>query len=474
MKKFLSVLLSAVMAAALLGGCGSADQKQASPTVEEPSAESSTTAEAAPAPEKAETASGEKKQISLWFWSAPVDQQVLLKQIIEDDINAVQDDYVLNIEFHAGNDQNIATALAANSGPDIVFTSGPSYVTNYASAGKLENLDRYAEKYGWNDRLLEPIYNLGTYKGSLYGLSNSLMIMGVFYNKKVLADNGWEVPKTIEEMETIMKAAQEKGLYGSVTGNKGWKPVNDNYSSLFLNYIAGPEKVYECLKGETKWNNPDMVEALNKSAEWYQNGWLGGDNYTDLNFDESVQLLSMGMAPFFVGPSNVFQWAPKYFRGLTEDDFGFFPFPATNDKVNYPTYTLGVTSCLSINAFSPYKDECAEILDKIMTNEFMVKLTKEWPGYWAIPLKQYDIPADTMTGISAVFCDVMIDTLKAIDEGNYGYYTMSFCPPATDVALQDIDGVWLGTMSAEEVLDRTDAEFEKELANGLVVPLPER
>ena len=79
-----------------------------------------------------------------------------------------------------------------------------------------------------------------------------------------------------------------------------------------------------------------------------------------------------------------------------------------------------------------------------------------------------------MTGISAVFCDVMIDTLKAIEEGNYGYYTTSFCPPATDVALQDIDGVWLGTMNAEEVLDRTDGEFEKELANGLVVPLPER
>ena len=173
MKKCLSVLLSAVMAASLLGGCGSADQKPTSPAAAESTAEGSTTAEAAPAPEKAETAPGEKKQISLWFWSAPADQQVLLKQIIEDDINAVQDDYVLNIEFHAGNDQNIATALAANSGPDIVFTSGPSYVTNYASAGKLENLDRYAEKYGWNDRLLEPIYNLGTYEGSLYGLSNS-------------------------------------------------------------------------------------------------------------------------------------------------------------------------------------------------------------------------------------------------------------------------------------------------------------
>lgn len=90
------------MAASLLGGCGSADQKQTLPAATESSAEGSTTAEAAPAPEKAATAPGEKKQISLWFWSAPADQQVLLKQIIEDDINAVQDDYVLNIEFHAG------------------------------------------------------------------------------------------------------------------------------------------------------------------------------------------------------------------------------------------------------------------------------------------------------------------------------------------------------------------------------------
>ncbi len=68
-----------------------------------------------------------------------------------------------------------------------------------------------------------------------------------------------------------------------------------------------------------------MVEALNKSAEWYQNGWLGGDNYTDLNFDESVQLLSMGMALFLFGPSNVAPVGTKVFPGLTEDDLVFSP-----------------------------------------------------------------------------------------------------------------------------------------------------
>lgn len=419
------------------------------------------------------SASEEKKQISMWFWAAPADQQVVLKNALEEKINGMQDDYELHIEFRAGVDANISTALAAGEGPDIVYTSGPSYVTSFVEAGKLENLDRYSEKYGWKDRLIESVYNSGTVDGSLYGLGNSLMTMGVFYNKKVLEENGWEVPKTIEEMETIMAAAKEKGLYGSVTGNKGWKPVNANYSSLFLNHIAGAHKVYECLEGEDKWNNPDMIAAINKSTEWYQEGYLGGDNYNDLNFDESVQLLSMKQSPFFIGPSNVFQWAPKYFRGLTENDLGFIPFPATNDKVGYPMYVVGVTACLSINANTPYKDECAEILDYIMTKDFMIEMTQGWPGYWAIPLKEYDIPVDEFTGVANVFSMAMVDVVDAINNGNFGFYTSSFFPPATDVALQDIDSVWLGVITAEELLDKVDTEFKKEQEKGLVVPIPE-
>lgn len=404
----------------------------------------------------------------MWFWVPPVEHQVLMNEYFIDGVNESQDRFTLNVEYKSGNGQAIATALAANTGPDVVCTSGPAFVTNYSSNGKLENLDGYSEKYGWKDRMIEPIYNLTTYQDSLYGVSNSLMIMGVFYNKKVMAEHGWEVPTTIEEMEAIMEEAKAKGLYASVTGNKGYKPVNANYASLFLNHIAGPDIIKKCINGEESWNNPLMVEALNKSAEWYQKGYLGGDNYSDLNFNEAVQLLAMGMSPFFIGPSNVFQWTPQYFLGLTADDLGFFPFPATNDRVDYPTYTLGVTYCFSINAASQYKDEAAEVIDFALTNDFMVNMTKDWPGYWAVPIKEYDIPADTMTGISELFCDVITDVRQSIDQGKYGYYTTSYFPPATDTAMQDIDTVWLGEMTAEQLLDRVDAEFEKEQAAGMV------
>lgn len=474
MRKLLSIAMSLCLLLSVFSGCGS----NAGSTQESTSNASSnigSTQESQPSqPAQPTTQSGDKKQITLWFWSAAPNLQAIMRSGLVERVNSRQDDYELVVTFNDGNDRNIATALAANGGPDIIFTSGPTIASGYAAAGKMENMNAYSEKYGWKDRILEPVYNLGTYKGDLYAVCTSLMVMGVFYNKKVLAENGWELPKTIEEMEKIMEEAKAKGLYGNLGGNKGWKPVNANYYSLFFNHIAGPDAVYKCLTGEQKWNNPDMVAALDKSAEWYKKGYLSGENYYDLNFDESVQLLSMGRAPFFVGPSNIFQWAPNYFRGLTTDDFGFMPFPSTNDKVDYPTYTLGVTGCLSINAYSQYKDECAEILDIIMTNEFMVDMTKDWPGYWAVPLKEYDIPADTMTGVSAAFCDMLPGVLDAINNGEYGYYGMSFFPPATDTALQDVDTIWMGTASAADVLNKADAEYEKDLQSGMVATIPKR
>ena len=60
----------------------------------------------------------------------------------------------------------------------------------------------------------------------------------MFYNKSMLEENGWSVPKNLKQVESIMKAAQAKGFYASVTGNKGWKPVNENYSSIFINNMV--------------------------------------------------------------------------------------------------------------------------------------------------------------------------------------------------------------------------------------------
>lgn len=417
----------------------------------------------------------EREQITMWFWGAEPYAQEAMNELLVVPYNESQDQYELVVEFRPTVDADMQTALAANEGPDIVYGSGPSFVMPLVEAGKLEPLDAYAQEYGWADRILTPMYEAGTVNGTLYSLANGLSTMGVFYNKKVLSDNGWEVPATIEELEAIMDQAMEKGLYASVTGNKGWQPVNENYASLFLTHVAGPETMYKVLTGEESWENENVIAAIAKSKEWWDKGYLAGSDYPNLNFSESLALLAAEQSPFFIGPSIAYQWAASYFVDDLAENLGFIPFPAT-EQVPDTTYTLGVACTLSINANATqeHKDEAAKIIDMMMTAEFMQDMTAAWPGYWGTPLKDLSaVDTSEMSYLSKEFVTVVQNIAEAVNNGNFGYYDNVFFPGATQTRIVNIDEVWYDTTTVEDYVASIQAEFEVELEKGLVPPIPE-
>ena len=416
----------------------------------------------------------DREQITMWFWGAPPEHQETMGIVLVDAFNESQDEYELTVEFRNTVDNDIAVALAAGSGPDIVYGSGPSFVAPYAAAGQLASMEPYAEEYGWRERILAPIYESGTVNGELFALPNSLNTLGIFYNKRVLEENGWEPPTTIDELEQIMQEAIDLGLYASVTGNKGWRPVNENYTSLFLTHMAGPNAVYDALTGEIPWTSDEIVAAMERSAEWYQSGFLAGEDYVNLNFNDSVQLLAAGESPFFVGPTLVFQFATQFFNeeAGNVDDLGFIPFPSIGD-LPYPLYTLGTTASLSINGNSEHPDAAAAVIDLMMTQEFLVNMTARWPGYWGVPVSELDVDPEEFEGLSREYLIAIQDMIGAVNEGNFGYFSATFFPPATQTEFINIDTVWLDTATASEFLERVDEIFQEELEGQLVPPIPQ-
>jgi len=203
-----------------------------------------------------------RQKISMWFWGASPAYQQALQDNLVIPFNRSQRQYELQIEYRVSVDNDVRVAAIAGQGPDLIFTSGPTNVMPLAKAGKLEPLDAYDRKYGWSERMLPGLLNTCRQAGHLYCLPPCLAAIGMFYNKAVLAENGWSVPHTGKEVETIMRAAQAKGMYGSVTGNAGWQPVNENYVSIFLNQIAGPDYLYSLLTGHGDWTSPSMVSAM--------------------------------------------------------------------------------------------------------------------------------------------------------------------------------------------------------------------
>ncbi|WP_423065084.1 ABC transporter substrate-binding protein [Devosia sp. CN2-171] len=413
-----------------------------------------------------------KDKVTMWFWGASPAYQDVLKKSLKEPFEAMQSDYELEIEFRNSVDNDVRVSVMANQGPDLVYTSGPSWVTPMAKANKLEPLDAYAEKYGWTDRLVAPALNSCTTGGHLYCLPPSILADGMFYNKAVLEANGWTVPKTGEELEKIMLEAQKLGMYASATGNKGWQPVNENYSSIFLNQYVGPEKLYKILKGEMPMNSPEVVEAMSNLDRWYKAGFLGGSDYFSLDFDTSLKLLSEGKTPFFFAPDFAYQWAINHFTGDKADDIGWTAFPQMSGSVEYPVYSIGSAFTYSINAASKHKDAAAQVLDIMMSPEFVVSMAKVWPGYWAVPLK--DFPSDPeATGVVKAFYDSAKEVADAVAAGNFGYKVQAFFPPATtDVFIKDVESMWLSKETPEKVVEEAAKAFDKELSRGLVQDIP--
>lgn len=470
MKKVITILLTITMIGSLLAGCGISTKS----TEPDNGSKDSATQGAQSTPAATDKSIADREAITLWFWGAEPYAQEAMKSILVDKYNASQDKYQLTVEFRPSVDSDMTTALAANQGPDIVYGSGPAFVMPLVEAGKLEPMDQYSQQYGWKDRILQPYYESGTVNGTLYSLVNGVSTMGVFYNKKVFEDNGWTVPGTIQELESIMDQALAKDLYASVTGNKGWKPVNENYASLFLTHIAGPDAVYKCLTGQQKWNSPEITAAIEKSKEWWDKGYLAGEDYVNLNFSESLQLLADEKAPFFIGPSIAFQWAASFFTGDKQENIAFIPFPST-EQVPDETYTLGAACTLSINANAKpeHKDEAAKIIDMMMTPEFMQDMTAAWPGYWGTPLKDLStVDTSSMSYLSKSFVDVVKNISGAVNQGNFGFYDNVFFPAATQQQIVNIEDVWYNTVSVSEYLDQMDTEFKAEFDKGLVPPIP--
>ena len=128
-----------------------------------------------------------------------------MTKYIQEKFNASQDEIELRISFK-GEDVNqpTRTALLAGAGPDIITSSGSTYVRAYYDGGFLKSLEEYSNKYGWKDKILPWAYNLGVFDGEFYSFPQNYESMIYFYNKTLFEENGWTLPSNLSDYEACL------------------------------------------------------------------------------------------------------------------------------------------------------------------------------------------------------------------------------------------------------------------------------
>ena len=253
--------------------------------------------------------------------------------------------------------------------PDIMIGKAQDVAT-YAPQGILGEID---EQY--LDRGLDAARENVTIDGKTYGLVSNAMYQGVYYNREMFEENGWEVPETQEDLQAIIDDCNEKGIVPFASHMIDTWAIGNVTMQFMMNDVFNndPEWGDKFRAGETSFSDSKEAQTA------YQYNKLIYDNtYPDTFSTEETTCdarMVQGEAAMKVSGS----WSIQSFLDIDENfDFGIFPFPnQTGDSklIFEPNITI-MTSAKTehqdaINKFldvlTSDKDLAVEILDYTKT-----------------------------------------------------------------------------------------------------------
>lgn len=418
-------------------------------------------------------AAQEEQPITITWWSEYTDADLMSKiqeQIIAP-FEAANPDIKVEAVGKGDYDRVLQTALATNSGPDIYCTNGPAYSMQFAIDGLAADLTAYSETYNWTANVMDWALDACCYDGKLYSIPTTTETVFLFYNPDMMAENGWEVPTTFDELTAVCDAMMEKGIYPFAFGASDFKAANEWWLTLAFNYYAGRDNVAKALRGEIPWNSPIFVEAVETLNTMWQKGYITGKMSHEITMSDALSLFGEEKAGFVGWATWLLKDLAKYSDNF---DFDFTRWPVWNPDTE-ESLIVGIGSCWAINAnTTPEKqDAAARFINFLLEDkERAAALSVTLNGELWIPMEYEltDFPEDTDPKFLRV-----IEEFNTIPEDAPGLSMWTFWSPSFESYLyENIERVWLNEITAQQLMDEGQMIFEQEFAEGKVPPTPGR
>lgn len=261
--------------------------------------------------------------------------------------------------------------------PDIMIGKAQD-VSTYAPQGALGEIDST-----YLDRGLDAARENVTIDGKTYGLVYNAMYQGVYYNKAMFKENGWEIPKTLDDLQAIIDDCKEKGITPFASHMVDTWSIGNMSMQFAMNDVFNktPDWGDKFRAGEVSFSDSeDMQNALNYNKLIYDNTFE--DTFSTEQTDCDAKMV-LGDAAMKVSGS----WSIQNFLDIDENfDFGIFPFPnQTGDSklIFEPNITIMTSANTehqdAVNDFldlmSSDKDLAVEILDYTKTASMLKDVT---------------------------------------------------------------------------------------------------
>jgi len=326
-------------------------------------------------------------------------------------------------------------ALAEEDGPDVAqVNQGRSDMGAMVAAGLLLPLNDYATQYNWGERFSSSVASRNSFtedgktfgQGNLYGVSPTAEVVGVYYNKTIFDANGWTIPATFDEFETLLATIKAAGItpisFGSLDG---WNAIHE--FSAVQHLLVTPEYINDFVYGvnNVSFDIPENQEAARIMQDWVDKGYFT-DGFPGIGYDDSNKAFKAGQGAMTITGS----WLTGELLTDTDQQFGFFLLPANPGHTRMAIGGVGVP--FSIRKTTAQPDLAAEYLDWMISP----RAAELWAGVGMLPAMPM---AEGVTiEASPLFTDTMVAWNTINSENMVGHYIDWATPTFYDTIVAEL------------------------------------
>ncbi|WP_084961012.1 ABC transporter substrate-binding protein [Thermoactinospora rubra] len=248
-------------------------------------------------------------------------------------------------EFEA----QIQVRVDGGNPPDLAFFPQPGLLARFAKAGKLKPAPPEVEKLtdeGWSPDWKK----YGTVDGTFYAAPLGASVKSfVWYSPKMFQENGWQIPKTWNELMTLSDTIAAKGIKpwcaGIESGDAtGW-PATDWIEDVILRDL-GPDGYDQWVEHKIPFNDPkvqaavDKVGAILKNDKYVNGGYGPVKSIASTAFQEGGVPITEGKCAMHRQASFYANFWPEGTKVAEDGDVFAFYLPG-NDTSSKPVLGAG-------------------------------------------------------------------------------------------------------------------------------------
>ena len=237
----------------------------------------------------------------------------------------------------AQHDQTIDVGAQSHTLPDIFWVQSATTGVKLAQSGALLDLAPILQSGGIADKIAPA--TLAEFKSgnTQFGVPYQALVTGFYYNKKILADNGLQLPTTFDQLVHVATVLHQKGITTISNG------ANQSAFSVWAFLTALDRYGYDAripgiLAGTGSYNNPDFLKFYQDLAQLQKAGAFSS-NVSSETYNQAVAEFSAGKSAFL--DSGV--WAASQLQSSpVGPDVGFWIGPTFSDGVGPQNIAMNV------------------------------------------------------------------------------------------------------------------------------------